>query len=203
MTKYCPYCKLELDTSLFSKNKDTKDGLNRQCKPCQKAYYKNNRPKIIARVKASYDRDRKKAYDAKRRKLKCEELRQYDRIRNARSDRIAKSREWIKNHPEHRRVTASKYAHKRRAAQLKATPPWYGELDDFVLQEALDLCFLWEACVGGKWELDHFIPLLGKNVCGLHAANNFQVVPEAYNRRKSNKFPYPEWRRVTSAPPKT
>jgi len=203
MTKQCPYCKLDLSTSLFSKNKISKDGLNRQCKPCQKTYYRKNRDRILARVKANYNKDAKKAYDTERRKVKIEELRQYDRVRNARPDRIAKNREWLKRHPDARKLIASRYAHKRRATQVKATPSWYGELDEFVLSEALSLCSMRESHTGIKWELDHIAPLMGKNVCGLHAANNFQVVPAIYNRRKLNKYPYLEWWRTTDAAPKT
>jgi hypothetical protein len=193
MTKHCPYCKLDLASSFFSNNKTSKDGLNRQCKPCQKAYYRKNRDRILARVKSNYNKDAKKAYDAKRRKIKIEELREYDRIRNARPERIAKSKAWAKNNPEARKAISLKYGHKRRSTQLKAMPSWYGELDEFVISESFILCAMREKCTGFKWELDHVIPLLGRTVCGLHTWKNFQVVPQSYNRRKLNKFPYPTW----------
>lgn len=38
MTKICTKCKKELDISMFSKNKNTKDGLCTQCKICTKKY---------------------------------------------------------------------------------------------------------------------------------------------------------------------
>lgn len=201
--KSCRTCKAELDISLFSKNKNEKDGLNRTCKTCQKEYYLRNRKEIIARVVKNTDKLKKQTYDKLRRQILGESLRAYDRVRNALPHRIKRSAEWIASHPEARRITSSKYAHKRRAYISKALPKWYGELDEFVLGEAVALCKLRERATGVPWEVDHSIPLMGKIVCGLHCWNNFEVVPKSYNRKKRNAFPYPEWRRVTDAASKT
>lgn len=191
--KRCCTCKVELDVNLFSKNKNEKDGLDRKCRICQKKYYLDNRKKIIARVTASTDKSKKATYDKNRRSKKRDLLIAYDRARNSLPHRIQRSLKWAKDNRAARRAHSKKYAHKRRASLLQATPKWYGELDDFVLQEALSLCELRKHSTKIKWELDHYIPLMGKAVCGLHCWNNFQVVPKMYNRRKLNKFPYPEW----------
>ena len=42
-------------------------------------------------------------------------------------------------------------------------------------------------CPGG-YEVDHIIPLNGKNISGLHTLSNLQYLPISDNRRKSNKF---------------
>jgi len=41
---------------------------------------------------------------------------------------------------------------------------------------------------GIQYEVDHIIPLQGKKVCGLHTANNLQVIPMSDNRKKNNQF---------------
>lgn len=58
-------------------------------------------------------------------------------------------------------------------------------LDDFwILQEAVLLARLRESMVGGKWHVDHIIPV---SKGGTSAPDNLQVVPASWNRRKSNK----------------
>ena len=48
--------------------------------------------------------------------------------------------------------------------------------------------------IHGKFQVDHIIPLTGKDearkhiVCGLHVANNLQIVPQRYNSQKRDRF---------------
>ena len=79
---------------------------------------------------------------------------------------------------------------KRRATLLNATPKWYDSFDDFVLSEAYNLCKRREAATGIRWEVDHVVPLQGKNVCGLHWHLNWNVIPMYDNRSKGNAFAY-------------
>ena len=85
---------------------------------------------------------------------------------------------------------------KRRVAQKIATPPWadmqkiaevYTERDRLnQCREGLD-----------RYEVDHIVPILGKNVCGLHCHMNMQLLTARENRMKSNDFCEVEYARAT------
>jgi 5-methylcytosine-specific restriction endonuclease McrA len=77
---------------------------------------------------------------------------------------------------------------KRRSVKLQATPKWLTEKhhqdmeDTYVL--ARELQWLSEE----KLEVDHIIPLQGKDVSGLHVPWNLQILPKSMNRSKGNRF---------------
>jgi len=83
------------------------------------------------------------------------------------------------------RVISVKAAAKRRAAKRQATVHW-STWDNFVFEEAVSLCKLREEATKIKWNVDHIVPLQYTEACGLHCADNFQVVPASWNIRKSN-----------------
>ena len=76
----------------------------------------------------------------------------------------------------------------RRARELQAVPCWYGEFDDLVMTEAANLAAMRESATGFPWEVDHMIPLACRKACGLHCAENMQVIPARVNESKQNKF---------------
>lgn len=78
---------------------------------------------------------------------------------------------------------------KRRCLKLNATII-RDELTNFVIEEAYVLSKDREKLFNFKWHLDHMIPLINDNVCGLHIWNNFQVIPQCVNNSKSNKLIY-------------
>ena len=75
---------------------------------------------------------------------------------------------------------------RRRARLLQASPVLDSEYL-WMINEVYDLASLREKCTGVKWEVDHIIPLQGKEVCGLHVPWNLQVITQTENRRKGNK----------------
>lgn len=78
---------------------------------------------------------------------------------------------------------------KRRAAKIKATPKWltpeqHKEIAEFYTL-ASDLAWLNN---GETLHVDHIVPLVNPNVCGLHVPWNLQIIPAGENMRKGNKL---------------
>ena len=123
-----------------------------------RAYYLSNKQKRLKQISANYYKNK---------------------------DHYAtKHKEWREANPEQWLALARKHAAKRRSVVSNAS---MSELDLFVFEEAVELAKNREKLVGGKWEIDHIVPLKHKNACGLHVAANFQVVPAEWNRAKSNR----------------
>jgi len=74
---------------------------------------------------------------------------------------------------------------KRRHALMNASPAWanYNAIES-IYEECARISFMNEV----PHEVDHIIPLQGKNVCGLHIAENLQIITKTVNRQKSNRF---------------
>ena len=70
------------------------------------------------------------------------------------------------------------YAVKYQNKKNQRTPAWV-DLD------AIELFYL--NCPEG-FEVDHIVPLQGKNVSGLHVLNNLQYLTRTENRSKGNRF---------------
>jgi hypothetical protein len=77
---------------------------------------------------------------------------------------------------------------KRRAALLQATPKWLTKEHlkeiQWYYDTAKDLQWLSE----DKLTIDHIMPLLGENSCGLHVPWNLQILPMKQNSSKKNKI---------------
>ncbi len=76
---------------------------------------------------------------------------------------------------------------KYRAAKLRATPRWFDQekkqIEDLYLHAAQ-----LTASTGIPHEVDHVIPLQGKEVSGLHTFCNLQIITEKQNQSKKNKL---------------
>ena len=85
---------------------------------------------------------------------------------------------WAKAHP------AECAAKTRRYRTSKRTPSW-ANLD--YIEGIYELCDMFRN-VGLDVEVDHIVPLQGKNVSGLHVEHNLQLMHSVMNKRKSNSF---------------
>lgn len=181
LTKKCTKCNEIKDLCNFIIREGLKqggkhDGRRNQCLSCLQELRKK-------RYEDRYKDD--EVYKAKRK----ERLREYY-AKNF-EDLNRKSREYYAKNTEkgklarksyynsHKKEFAAKEA-KRKAAKLKATPPWLTK------EHFEEIKKIYKSCPKGH-HVDHIEPLQGKDVCGLHVPWNLQVILAADNLMKSNK----------------
>lgn len=175
-TKICAGCKKDKEFSEFTKAKLGKYGLRSKCRLCRAVEaidHNSTRKKEIS--------DRGKRYrDEKREQISIQ-----------RAIHTAANKERLAAYQaDYRKANPGKVnarTAKRRAAKLKATPPWTTK-EQFKEMEALYI----EAArltkeTGIPYEVDHIEPLQSKEICGLHVLSNLRIIQRSPNRRKSNK----------------
>ena len=104
--------------------------------------------------------------------------------RNSDARRLSTRISGHKHYQNNKAIYIAKDA-KRRALKLLATTLWGTEnVEDFYIR-AKEL----EAMNPGlKYHVDHIVPLVGKNVCGLHNHFNLQILTEQENKQKGNSW---------------
>lgn len=90
-------------------------------------------------------------------------------------------KKWRINNRDVIRLHSAKY----RASLLQASVEWADE-------EAINLIYktanYLQEKTGIPMDVDHIVPLQGKNVCGLHVENNLRCVPRSLNASKGNRY---------------
>ena len=74
---------------------------------------------------------------------------------------------------------------KRKAAELRATPPWANMV---CIREIYERASFLTKTTGVVHHVDHIVPLQSRTVCGLHVPANLRVVTGAENTAKGNRF---------------
>jgi hypothetical protein len=77
-------------------------------------------------------------------------------------------------------TTCNRFNNAYNRAELEKRIPKGTNLDE--------IAYIYANCPHG-YEVDHIIPLKGKNVSGLHVHGNLQYLTKEENRKKSNKVP--------------
>jgi hypothetical protein len=147
-----------------------------------------------------------KAKAAPKREATLEYLREWKRANpNAYRDWYEANRErrsedwrkWYEANKEHRARSYAQWAKanphivnaiitRRYAAKRRAVPAWanFEAIRDFYAEAAR-----LTRETGVRHEVDHYYPLQGKLVCGLHCEANLQVITKTENLRKRNRMP--------------
>lgn len=154
----------------FVKDSRYADGHQNRCKTCQKKYdearFQKNRAKILQQSKSYYESN----------------------LEKARNKRAA----WRENHKAYmseygklyRQLNPGKELAKTRRyhlAKINAAPKWLTK------EQIQEMQRIYENCPKG-YEVDHIVPIQGKNVKGLHVPWNLQCLSKEDNRKKSNKY---------------
>lgn len=213
LTKICKDCKLELSLSRFNKHTATKDGLRSKCIECRRLEhieYRQNNPEKIRQLQRLCDqrkvstpellqkkRLRNKVYDAtesgklknKLRARRWGELNRHKRksISLTAEQKLNKSKHTNKWRSQNRDKSNALYA-LRRASKRSATPPWLTKEDKETISELYTICQMFKLYTGQEYHVDHIVPLVNRNICGLHISCNLRIVPAFENLSKNNKF---------------
>lgn len=162
--------------------------------------YRRNRDKILARHKRKYEEDIEKSRAYSRKKYwenvedrRCRSREYWDRPEN-REKKIEANKRRYENDPDFFKKYYAK--NKDRYREHDARRRWLKEnatlnLTEEQIQQMRNMYWLARdlmTTTGEPYEVDHIIPLRGKDICGLHVPWNLQILPRDLNRSKNNKY---------------
>jgi len=172
--KSCSVCQLIKPLGEFTKRSASPDGLSYKCKGCYSGYAIDWRRKNPGAF-ADWAKQNEDSLRSKREKYRIEN----------KERRAAYMSQWLKAN----KATVNARVARRMARKFQATPPWANE-------EAIATFYARAAeltsITGIRHEVDHFYPLQGELVCGLHCEANLQILTKAENISKLNRMP-DEW----------
>jgi len=175
--KQCACCKEIKPFTQFCKNAKKKDGYHYYCKICHSASNKKWRDENLEQARATSAEYRKANRE------KCH----------------AASKAWEKANPEKVKAWRARYNKentgylqdkcvKHRLGKKNRTPAWLTESDWLHIKCKYQVAAMYNREGLDKWEVDHIIPLFGKNVSGLHVPSNLRIIRSIDNKRKANKY---------------
>ena len=145
--------------------------------------YEQNGPGEAKIVWKAANKDRQRTYSRKDvEKNKDKKLAALDAWRSANSDRVRQiNKEWAEQNRD--KIAAS--AARIRARIIQATPAW---ADWKQIEKFYTLAQKMTRQTGIPHQVDHIVPLNGKNVRGLHVHYNLRVITATENMTKHNRF---------------
>lgn len=166
----CSKCGETKPCSEFSVRKSRPRGYNSHCKSCvnekNKLYYSDNAEANRAYAAEYRKKNPNREYQAAYREANRAKLREY-------------FRDYAKANPD--KKSAIRMGRRAR----KAVPAWADKTEIAFIYE---LAVKMEKWLGRKFHVDHIVPLVNANVCGLHCEANLQIVYAEENLRKGNRY---------------
>ena len=179
--KRCSKCNVDKQLDLFSKCAANKDGFHRWCKECSKAskkewYVKNAESERSKALKYHYEN-----YEKNKERI----IKTANEWQNRNKDRYKEIAKKCYEKTKNKKFAWQAFA---RAAKRNAVPKWINEDLKQEIQKFYVEARLKTRETGTKYEVDHIVPLMGKEVCGLHVPWNLRVITQFENRSKQNSF---------------
>ena len=173
--KTCSICKEVKPFFDFYKSKKEKTGYMNRCKACDLEYNRTRKEQKAAYAKEYFrsekykERQKQKRREAtlKRMQHKVEAFAQLD---------SPTLRRWRLN------------AARRYTARLQATPSWLSQEQKHRTNAIYAATQQLQELTALIYHVDHIVPLVNENVCGLHVWWNLQPMPEYENAAKNNLF---------------
>ena len=180
--KTCSKCKESKPLLDFYVDKQKKDGISSHCKLCnkksKKTYYLKNVKKINLKHK-KYNLNKSEEIKTYIKNYYSENSKRLKKLAKIKYDQNPTKYFFTrKNWNAKNRSKLNARDAKRRAMELNATPVWF---------EKEKVALVYKKAKEWGFEVDHVIPLQGKNVCGLHCWSNLQLLNKSLNRSKSNR----------------
>jgi hypothetical protein len=115
-----------------------------------------------------------------------DKLRTAKRLYNYKNrDKIrAYKKAWKTRNPDLRNALRMHYL----ARKLQATPKWLTKEQRFRINFFYTLCKYLTWVTGIPFQVDHIVPLKGKDICGLHVPWNLRPLPATLNNLKGNRL---------------
>lgn len=187
----CSYCHQNKSIKDFYRSKKRSEGVESVCKLCHKIklniVYTNN-PTIIDNIKKR----------AKEYRIETNFSHSKAWYQNNKQTFSEYRKQWYQDNKEaileqqttyrktYGKATRRSGDAKRRADLLNATPVW---CDLTKITEIYAQAYELTKSSGIQYDVDHYFPLAGKTVCGLHIPENLVIIPHEENHKKLNKHP--------------
>ncbi len=210
--KTCTQCRITKPFEDFHKDASRKLGVTAYCKECRltkkklewandpdkrarQAAYMKSRVDYYRKLKKIYNQNNRPSINAKKREryltdpdYKAKQAEDKKAYRKANRAAIsAKKKEKYLTRPLTRAAVKANNAQYRKT-KVSAQPRWLSEEDKQKIKDIYLLAEDVQVVTGERYQVDHIIPLRGKNVCGLHVPWNLQILPADINLAKGNKY---------------
>ena len=177
-SKSCGVCKVTKDFSNFYKSANGKFGYGTRCKQCDTEYQRTRKAEKNQAYGKWINSDKGSSY-----KLKLKANR-----KNVKLEKLETKLELFGEVSEQRVLKWRKDAIKRSIAIARATPYWVDKEHKLKIMQIYAITQQLQELTGAIYHVDHIVPLVSDDVCGLHVWWNLQPLPEKSNVIKNNIF---------------